>query len=110
MAKRVEMVRRATKKSDSPSIRIEKRAIQSRKASNFEVMRDSFQKFGDVRIRLSLTMRSEDGVYLGFNNTSIIVVAPTIEAAQAFPEKLRDAVAKLIEELGMTGTRKDAPL
>jgi hypothetical protein len=110
MGKRVEMNYQATKKANSPRVRIEKRAIQRRKASNFEVIRDAFEKHGNVKLRLSISILSKDSVLLGFNQTSITIVAPSVETAQEFPEKFRDAIAKLAKELGMVAIRKDVPL
>lgn len=91
-------------------IRVEKRTIQVRKASNFEIMRDAFDKHGYVKFNVSLRVMQPNGVYAGWHGAGITLVASSIEAAEALPKQLRDAVAKIASELGMTATRRDAPI
>jgi hypothetical protein len=111
MAKKVEMVAREPKKyQPARTIRIEKRVILSRKDTNHEVIEAAFAKDGVVKLRIVLSICSADKIYLGFKNTAVIVSAPSVESAELFPAKLREVVAQLAEELGMTAIRKDQPI
>ena len=107
---RVEKITKKSKYRDTRIIRVERRTVQVRKLSNFEILRDAFEKYGKITLRIYLSIKSERGAFDGFHGTTILIEAPSVEVAQEFPQKLRDAVAKVAEELGMKARRKDAPL
>jgi hypothetical protein len=91
--------------------RIDQRVVMHRKATNFEIMRDAFEKYGNVTINISLKIKSANpSSFAGFNGTGITVVAPSVEVAEKFPEALRNAIAKIAQEFNMTAKRKDSPL
>lgn len=74
-----------------------------RKETNDELLRKSEQKTGFVRLNLALRIRDTDtGNYAGWQGSSLIVDAPSVEKAKEFNSALRSAVLRICQEHGLT--------
>jgi hypothetical protein len=108
------MVRKQKKhfSSSTPTIRFDPlpRHAAFRKASNREVIMEAFAKRDQVGIRISLSVQTAGGQYLGFNKQTIKVIAQSVEEAEAFPARLTEAVKELVGRLGMQATLRNTPL
>jgi hypothetical protein len=110
MAKLVQRIQKEQKFSGVANVRVPRRPVSFRKATNHEVIRDAFAKFGQIKLNVQIRIQSADGPYVGFNGAGFTLTAPDEESVKAFPEKLQAAAAKIAEELGMKATRRIVPL
>jgi hypothetical protein len=90
-----------------PLIHIEpgRRVSEIRKATNEEILRDTIAKRGYVKLNVSLCIQYGDG-YAGYQGASTTIIVPTLELAEEFPERLREAIKKLAAVMGLEVSAK----
>lgn len=69
-----------------------KRVIEVRRASNEEIMQDSLNRRGVIRLRVTVQIGNGRGDYVGFQGASSYKEVSSIKKAREFESKLRDFV------------------
>jgi hypothetical protein len=77
------------------------RTVASRKATNFEIMRDTLAAKGVIKIRFYLQLNTTKNNYLGANGKALIFAANSVEAAEKFIKDFRDAVPQIAQKSGV---------
>ncbi len=72
------------------------------KETDHQVMTGALKAFGHIRLSVYVKIRHPNvAKYVGFRDSGITIDAPTLELAEEFPDRLKTAVAKLAQDMGM---------
>lgn len=77
------------------------RIVSERKASNFELLRDSIQTRGHVRIRTVLQIQCAAGNYAGARGNSLRFHAESVDAVQTFFRDVNEVIPQIAKAAGL---------
>jgi hypothetical protein len=77
------------------------RIVAERKASNFELMRDTIAARGHVRIRTAFQIECANGDYAGARGTSLRFLAETVDQAEAFFREVAEVLPEMARNRGL---------
>lgn len=69
-----------------------KRVIEVRRASNEEIMQDSLNRRGVIRLRVTVQIGNGRGDYVGFQGASSYREVSSIKGAREFEKKIKEFV------------------
>lgn len=77
------------------------RVVSERQATNFELLRDSVQARGHVRLRTVIQIQCADGGYAGARGNSLRFLAPSVKAAEMFFRDVAETLPQVAQAAGL---------